>query len=83
MHDTSKPATWKVLLAFIIIYFVWGSTYLAIRVGVHEVAGMRFVLAGGIMYGWMRTRGTPAPTIREWKSATLRAVRLESWGSSS
>jgi len=28
---------WKTLLAFAIIYFVWGSTFLAIRVGVREV----------------------------------------------
>jgi len=40
-----------VLLAFGIVYFVWGSTFLAIRVGVREVppfllAAMRFLLAG-------------------------------------
>ena len=33
----SAPRTWKILLAFAIIYFVWGSTYLAIRVGVREM----------------------------------------------
>ena len=31
-----RPA-WKTLMAFAIIYFVWGTTYLAIRVGVDEV----------------------------------------------
>ena len=45
-----RPA-WKTLLAFAIIYFVWGSTFLAIRVGVREVppfllAAMRFLVAG-------------------------------------
>ena len=44
-----RPA-WKTLLAFAIIYFVWGSTFLAIRVGVREVppfllAAMRFLAA--------------------------------------
>src|SRR5438105_1065404 len=33
----SRPPRWQILLAFAIIYFVWGSTFLAIRVGVHEV----------------------------------------------
>ncbi len=37
METMTRPPTWKVLLAFAIIYFVWGSTFLAIRVGVREV----------------------------------------------
>ncbi|HKT87522.1 MAG TPA: EamA family transporter [Candidatus Sulfotelmatobacter sp.] len=81
MEATAHPRTWKVLLAFAIIYFVWGSTFLAIRVGVREVppfllAAMRFVVAGGVLYAWMRGRGTPSPTPREWGSATLLAVLI-------
>lgn len=81
MNDTSKPAAWKVLLAFSIIYFVWGSTFLAIRVGVREVppflfAGMRFVLAGFILYAWMLATGAPSPTRREWRSAACVAVLI-------
>ena len=77
----SKPATWKVLLAFAIIYFVWGSTFLAIRVGVHEVppfllAAMRFLIAGIILYAWMRAKGAHSPTLREWGGATLLAVLI-------
>jgi len=77
----AKPAKWKVLLAFAIIYFVWGSTFLAIRVGVREVppfllAGMRFFVAGIALYGWMRLKGTPAPTARQWGGATLLAVLI-------
>ncbi len=46
------------MLAFAIIYFVWGSTFLAIRVGVREVppfllAGMRFLVAGMVLYSWI------------------------------
>jgi drug/metabolite transporter (DMT)-like permease len=80
--DTAKtPRAWKVLLAFAIIYFVWGSTFLAIRVGVREVppfllAGMRFLVAGVILYGWMRARGTPSPTAREWNAAAFLAVLI-------
>ncbi len=33
---TQRPK-WKTLLAFATIYFAWGSTFLAIRVGVQEV----------------------------------------------
>jgi drug/metabolite transporter (DMT)-like permease len=81
MDAASSPRAWKVLLAFAIIYFVWGSTFLAIRVGVREVppfllAAMRFVVAGIVLYGWMRARGTPSPSAREWSAATFLAVLI-------
>ncbi len=81
MTSTEKPAAWKVWLAFAIIYFVWGSTFLAIRVGVHEVpplllAGMRFSVAGVALYGWMRLKGTASPTATEWRSATILAILI-------
>lgn len=81
MDATSQPRAWKVLLAFAIIYFVWGSTFLAIRVGVREVppfllAGMRFLVAGIVLYAWMRARGTPSPTAREWGVASFLAVLI-------
>jgi drug/metabolite transporter (DMT)-like permease len=68
-------------LAFAIIYLVWGSTFLAIRVGVKEVppfllAGMRFSVAGLVLYVWMRAQGTPSPTRREWFAASFLAVLI-------
>jgi len=81
MEAASAPRAWKLLLAFAIIYLVWGSTFLAIRVGVREVppfllAGLRFLIAGLILFGWMRAKGTVSPTAREWFSATLLAVLI-------
>jgi len=81
MDRATRPATWQVLLAFGIVYFVWGSTFLAIRVGVREVppfllAAMRFLLAGIFLFGWMRLRGAPNPSRREWLSATLLALLI-------
>jgi drug/metabolite transporter (DMT)-like permease len=72
---TDRP-TWKTLLAFAIIYFVWGSTFLAIRIGVQEVpplllAAMRFFVAGLVLYVWMIARGERSPTARQWMSASL------------
>ena len=74
--STIRPAAWKILLAFATIYLVWGSTYLAIRVGVLEMppflmAGLRFTAAGLALYGWMRITGVQSPNWREWKAATL------------
>lgn len=81
MIDTTRPPAWKVLLAFSIIYFVWGSTFLAIRVGVREVppfllAEVRFLLAGAVLYAWMRFKGVVSPTRREWAAASLLAVLI-------
>jgi len=81
MEAASAPRAWKLLLAFAIIYLVWGSTFLAIRVGVREVppfllAGLRFLIAGLILFGWMRAKGTVSPTAREWFSAILLAVLI-------
>jgi len=72
---------WRTLLAYATIYLVWGSTFLAIRIGVEEVppfllAAMRFLLAGGAMVAWMLGRGVAAPTRREWRSAILLATLL-------
>ena len=81
MDATNRPPTWQVLLAFGIVYFVWGSTFLAIRIGVSEVppfllAAMRFLIAGGALYLWMRVRGAASPTTRQWASAALLAVLI-------
>jgi len=72
-------ARWKTVLAFGVIYFVWGSTYLAIRVGVREVppfllAAMRFAIAGFILYSWMIARGESSPSRREWGSICVLAT---------
>ena len=81
MEVGKRRTTWKTLLAFATIYFVWGSTFLAIRVGVHEVppfllAAMRFLIAGLALYAWMIARGEPSPTGRQWMSASLLAVLI-------
>ena len=75
-----RPA-WKTLLAFGIIYFVWGSTFLFIRIGVRELppllfAALRFLPAGLVLYGWMIAQGERAPTLRQWTSATLLALLI-------
>lgn len=78
---SARPPSWKILLAFAVIYFVWGSTYLAIRVGVREMppflmAGLRFSIAGIIMYVWLRLSGTRTPRLREWLAATFLAALI-------
>ena len=64
--------TASIVLAFASVYFFWGSTYTAIRIGVEQMppllfAGTRFLIAGAILMAWCRWRGMrlvwPAPTM--------------------
>ncbi len=81
MDSNAHRSQWKTLLAFAIIYFVWGSTFLAIRIGVHELppllfAAMRFLVAGLVLFGWMIALGEPSPTRRQWMSVLLLAFLI-------
>src|SRR2546426_148407 len=81
MNAKIHHPAWKTLLAFAIIYFVWGSTFLAIRVGVREVppfllAAMRFLIAGLVLYGWTIAHGERSPSGRQWTSASLLAILI-------
>lgn len=81
MEIKAHPPAWKTLLAFAIIYFVWGATFLAIRIGVHEVppflfAATRFLIAGVVLYGWTIARGERSPNRRQWLSVLLLAFLI-------
>ncbi len=81
MTNNARRSFWRTLLAFAIIYFVWGSTFLAIRIGVREVppltlAAMRFLVAGIVLYGWMILQGERSPSRRQWLSALLLAALI-------
>lgn len=81
MDSKAHRPAWKTLLAFAIIYFVWGSTFLAIRVGVREVpplllAAMRFAVAGAVLFAWAAARGERKPSRRQWKSVCLLAFLI-------
>ncbi len=80
-HAVTHPPRWKTLGAFATICFVWGSTFLAIRIGVHDVppfllAAMRFLVAGLAMFGWAIARGERSPTRREWASVFVVALLI-------
>jgi drug/metabolite transporter (DMT)-like permease len=66
----------RLVLAFFAIYVLWGSTYLAIRVAVETVpplfaAGLRFGIAGTILYLWARMRGADGPSGPQWRNLTI------------
>ena len=64
----------KLALAFASIYFIWGSTFLAIRYAIEEIppftmAGVRFVSAGAILYLWRRLAHKERPAWNQWPGA--------------
>ncbi|HEX8880862.1 MAG TPA: EamA family transporter, partial [Candidatus Acidoferrum sp.] len=70
-----------VLAAFAAVYLLWGSTYLAIRVGVETVpplilAGLRHFTVGLFLYPILRWKTGVRPTAANWKSATLTGCLL-------
>jgi drug/metabolite transporter (DMT)-like permease len=84
---SSAPATAAVpskfvrILAYGAIYFLWGASFLAIRVIVATVppllaAGVRFFSAGLILFGWAAMRGASLPKLYEWRSALLLGVGM-------
>src|SRR5882757_11248946 len=71
----------RVVLAFLAIYILWGTTFLAIRIAVHEVpplfaAGVRMFVAGTVLFGWTRLKGAAWPTAQQWRSLTLMGMLM-------
>jgi len=71
----------RLILAFFAIYVLWGGTFLAIRVAVLLMpplftAGVRFFIAGILLYGIMRLRGQPRPSSAEWRSLAVMGLLM-------
>jgi drug/metabolite transporter (DMT)-like permease len=72
--EESRPAMWKVVVAFATVYIIWGSTYLAIRFAVETVppflmAGVRFVISGAGLYLLGRMTTSYRPSLAQWGNA--------------
>lgn len=85
MPVSSKPSRAALLTAFALVYVIWGSTYLGIRFAIESLppllmAGTRYALAGGLLYGVMRLRGAPRPPLRNWGVALLIGICLLTFG---
>ena len=74
--ESTAVKTTELVIAFGLIYLIWGSTYLAIRFAVETLppflmAGVRFLVSGALLYVWMRARGAERPTLRHWRSTAI------------
>lgn len=78
---STSGRNWTLIAAFAIVYIIWGSTYLAIGYAVETLppflmAGVRFLVAGSILFGLAKARGTPAPTRAHWRSSIVIGALL-------
>lgn len=81
MRGHPAPSKTALCLAFAAIYLIWGSTYLGIRVAVETMppflmAGMRFALAGTLVFGFLRIRGAAWPTAAQWRDQAVVGIFL-------
>lgn len=85
--QTSTPASDKqqnrlaIIVSMIALYLLWGGTYLGMRIALQSfpaflLAGIRFLIAGTLMFVFLRARGAPMPTRKEWLGATLIGALL-------
>jgi drug/metabolite transporter (DMT)-like permease len=87
--NTAHPKPWSgqtgsatlVLVAFAAVYLIWGSTYLAIRVGIESfppllLAGSRHLVFGLLFYPFLRWKTGVRPTLAHWRTATLTGFLL-------
>lgn len=76
-----RTGTAGVVLSLLALYIIWGSTYLAIRFGLETfppflMAGIRYLVAGVLMYAVLRLRGHASPTRAQWRGAAIVGVLL-------
>jgi len=73
---SSPPSRTALVTAFAVIYLVWGSTYLGIRVAVETIppflmAGMRFLVAGSLLLAFQRLRGPLHLRPHHWRDNAI------------
>lgn len=78
MRNVQKIKIWSCLIA---LYFIWGSTFISMKFAIEsyppfQMAAMRFLLAGGLLYAVMRWRGAPRPSGEQWLGATAVGTLL-------
>lgn len=83
-----EPAKALVIAAFAALYIIWGSTYLAIVIAVRNIPpflmiGIRFFIAGIILYLWCRLQGQSTPPIKSVANISLAGLLILFFGNGS
>ena len=75
----------RTILAIAATWFIWGSTYLGVVIAVRDLppfltSGLRNLLAGTLIYGYLRLRGAQRPSREQWRTALIVGVSLLALG---
>lgn len=81
MPNTTKPSAFLVIIAFAIVYIVWGSTYFFIQRALHGfepflLGSIRFVTAGLLMMAWCAFKGQNIWLVKAIKPALVTGLLL-------
>src|SRR4051812_45052219 len=74
-----------VIVSLLLVYLVWGSTFLATRTALASfppflLIGTRFLVAGALMFAWLKALGRPTPSWRQWRDAGIAGGLLMAGG---
>ncbi len=81
MQPSQKPSRISIILAFAAVYIIWGSTYLGIKYAIQTIppllmSGVRYFIAGLIVYLIAISTGAPAPKKIHWRNTFIIGALL-------
>ncbi|HYR55911.1 MAG TPA: drug/metabolite exporter YedA [Myxococcaceae bacterium] len=84
-RERRGPSQIRVVIALSLVYLVWGSTYLAMRIALGGfppllMAGLRFTAAGGALFVALRLRGVAAPSLSQWARSAVVGILMLTLG---
>jgi drug/metabolite transporter (DMT)-like permease len=79
--QAQQKQRWLVFVSLVTLYFVWGGTFLGMRFALESfppfmMAGLRFMLAGGMLYAMLWNRGEAHPTLKQWGASAIVGTLL-------
>ena len=82
---TNSPSLPRLITAFLAMYVIWGSTYLAIRFGIESIPpflmiGGRFFIGGLALFLFARFQRGVRPTFKDWRGAAIVGILMLSGG---
>ncbi len=81
-NSPTSPRPVAIAMALAAVYLIWGSTYLGIRFALEGgfppflLGGIRFLIAGGLMFAFLRLRGEAPPTRAQWRNLAVMGTLL-------
>lgn len=81
MTNSNKKSGFLLVAAFASIYIIWGSTFLAVSYGLQSfppflLSGLRFLIAGIILFIWQKSKGEKVSNLQNWKKNGITGILI-------